>query len=129
MVQQAQVVRRSGFEGVYPFISESPYNWINFFKMDPVGNPFIAGAGVPPPELAGRPDPLERAGIALQRLCQRRRASSFIFVGALRNGLIAKGMIYSPAHGDTAFTVPLFDEFLRRTIPSWHTPYQKPQAH
>lgn len=24
-------------------------------------------------------------------------------------------MIYSPAHGDTAFTVPMFDEFLRRT--------------
>ncbi len=31
-----------------------------------------------------------------------------------RSGLIAKGMIYSPAHGDTAFTVPLFDEFLLR---------------
>jgi hypothetical protein len=26
-------------------------------------------------------------------------------------------MIYSPAHGMMAFTVPLFDEFLRRTIP------------
>ena len=31
--------------------------------------------------------------------------------------LIEKGMIYSPAHGDTAFTVPLFDEYLRRTMP------------
>ena len=27
-------------------------------------------------------------------------------------------MIYSPAHGDTAFTVPLFDGFMRRTMPS-----------
>jgi hypothetical protein len=35
----------------------------------------------------------------------------------VRNGLIAKGMIYSPAHGDTAFTVPLFDEFMRRIMP------------
>lgn len=26
-------------------------------------------------------------------------------------------MIYSPAHGDTAFTVPIFDEYLRRTMP------------
>jgi hypothetical protein len=34
-----------------------------------------------------------------------------------RNQLIAKGMIWSPAHGDTAFTVPLFDEFLRRSMP------------
>ncbi len=36
----------------------------------------------------------------------------------LRNGLIKKGMIYSPQHGDTAFTVPLFDAFMRRTIPA-----------
>jgi hypothetical protein len=34
-----------------------------------------------------------------------------------RNQLIAKGMIFSPSHGDTAFTVPLFDEFLRRVMP------------
>jgi hypothetical protein len=35
-------------------------------------------------------------------------------IGPLRSSLIRKGMIYSPAHGDNAFTVPLFDEFLRR---------------
>ncbi len=38
-------------------------------------------------------------------------------VAPRRSGLISKGMIYSPAHGDTAFTVPLFDEFLRRIMP------------
>jgi hypothetical protein len=38
----------------------------------------------------------------------------------LRDGLIARGMAYSPAHGDLAFTVPLFDEFLLRTLPDWH---------
>ena len=37
-------------------------------------------------------------------------------VAPRRSALIAKGMIYSPAHGDTAFTVPLFDSFLRRTL-------------
>jgi hypothetical protein len=26
-------------------------------------------------------------------------------------------MVYSPSHGDTAFTVPLFDQFMRRTMP------------
>ncbi|MFN8130527.1 MAG: AAA family ATPase [Solirubrobacteraceae bacterium] len=36
-------------------------------------------------------------------------------VAPRRSGLIKKGMIYSPAHGDTAFTVPMFDEFLRRS--------------
>lgn len=40
-------------------------------------------------------------------------------VAPLRGGLIRKGMIYSPAHGDTAFTVPLFDEFMHRTMPDW----------
>ena len=34
-----------------------------------------------------------------------------------RSQLIAKGMIWSPHHGDTAFTVPLFDEFMRRIMP------------
>jgi hypothetical protein len=29
-------------------------------------------------------------------------------------------MIYSPAHGDTAFTVPLFDQFLIRVMPDWN---------
>ena len=38
-------------------------------------------------------------------------------VGPMRSALIRKGMIYSRAHGDTAFTVPLFDEFLKRAVP------------
>lgn len=36
-------------------------------------------------------------------------------VAPRRSALIKKGMIYSPSHGDTAFTVPLFDDFLRRS--------------
>ncbi|GBR07217.1 ATP-binding protein [Acetobacter oeni] len=35
-------------------------------------------------------------------------------VAPLRNALIRKGMIYSPAHGDIAFTVPLFENYLHR---------------
>jgi hypothetical protein len=35
----------------------------------------------------------------------------------VRAKLIKKGMIYSPAHGDLAFTVPLFDEFMIRAMP------------
>ncbi len=44
-------------------------------------------------------------------------------LGPTRSQLIAKGMIWSPHHGDTAFTVPLFDEFMRRIIPGddWRT--------
>lgn len=38
-------------------------------------------------------------------------------LGPRRANLIRKGMIYSPAHGDMAFTVPLFDEFMLRAMP------------
>lgn len=38
-------------------------------------------------------------------------------LGPTRSQLIAKGMIWSPNHGDTAFTVPLFDEFMHRIMP------------
>jgi hypothetical protein len=38
-------------------------------------------------------------------------------VAPMRSALIKKGMIYSPQHGDTAFTVPLFDEFMLRAMP------------
>jgi hypothetical protein len=43
-----------------------------------------------------------------------REVSSF---GPIRSQLIAKGMVWSPNHGDTAFTVPLFDSFMKRIMP------------
>ena len=44
-------------------------------------------------------------------------------LGPVRQNLIAKGMIWSPGHGDTAFTVPLFDAFMKRIMPGsgWAT--------
>ncbi len=62
-------------------------------------------------ELGGGP---HRSGDIADMLCIGVRSAA-----PLRNGLIRKGMIYSPAHGDTAFTVPLFDEFLKRIIPKF----------
>ena len=44
----------------------------------------------------------------------KRRVTS---LSPMRNQLISKGMIWSPGHGDTAFTVPLFDEFMKRIMP------------
>ena len=38
-------------------------------------------------------------------------------VGSVRSRLIDKGMVWSPEAGLTAFTVPLFDEFMKRTTP------------
>ncbi|MFN5588811.1 MAG: ATP-binding protein [Holosporales bacterium] len=60
-------------------------------------------------ELGGDPqrsgDVAEKLGVSVNR------------VAPLRSALIKKGMIYSPAHGDTAFTVPMFEDFLKRVMP------------
>ena len=53
-----------------------------------------------------------RSGDVAQALC-----IAVTSAAPLRSGLIRKGMIYSPQHGDTAFTVPMFDDFLKRVIP------------
>lgn len=41
-------------------------------------------------------------------------------LGPVRASLIKKGMVFSPSHGDMAFTVPLFDEFMRRVMPDFN---------
>lgn len=46
-------------------------------------------------------------------------------LGPCRAKIISKGMIYSPAHGDIAFTVPMFDDFLRRNFPDRVAAVQK----
>lgn len=55
----------------------------------------------------------QRSGGVAERLGVRVQT-----IAPLRSSLIKKGMIYSPAHGDTAFTVPLFDQFMLRTMPN-----------
>ncbi len=82
--------------------------------MDPVLNPFAPGAGTPPPELAGRDELREMIRVAIERVRRGLPTKSILMVG-LRG--VGKGMIWSPSHGDTAFTVPLFDEFMRRIMP------------
>ena len=46
--------------------------------------------------------------------CYMARVSS---LAPTRSSLIVKGMVWSPNHGDTAFTVPMFDDFMKRIIP------------
>ncbi|HMO07364.1 MAG TPA: AAA family ATPase [Paracoccaceae bacterium] len=48
-------------------------------------------------------------------------------IAPVRRSLIDSGMIYSQRHGETAFTVPLFDQFLKRAIPvlERHTPKRR----
>jgi hypothetical protein len=54
--------------------------------MDPVRNPFVPGAGTPPPELAGRDAIIEEADIALQRVLARRPTQSHILLGLRSTG-------------------------------------------
>jgi hypothetical protein len=49
--------------------------------MDPRDNPYVPGAGTPPPELAGRHDVLQKAEIALTRIHRRKPSKSLIVVG------------------------------------------------
>jgi hypothetical protein len=53
-----------------------------------------------------------RSGDIAEKL--RREVQS---LGPVRSTLIGKGMIWSPTHGDTAFTVPFFDAFMKRIMP------------
>jgi hypothetical protein len=46
--------------------------------------------------------------------CLQAKVSS---LAPTRSSLIAKGMIWSPNHGDTAFTAPMFDAFMKRIVP------------
>lgn len=78
---------------------------VRFDRLTPSEKKYLRGMA----ELG--PGPHRSGDIAVQL---GRSVQSF---GPTRNNLILKGMIWSPTHGDTAFTVPLFDEFMKRIMP------------
>jgi AAA ATPase domain len=51
-------------------------------------------------------------------------------VATVRQQLINKGMVWSQRHGETAFTVPMFDQYMKRQIPELekHVPKRRPRA-
>lgn len=78
---------------------------VRFDRLTPAEKKYLRGMAElgPGPHRSG--DIADQLGRAVQ---------SF---GPIRSNLILKGMIWSPTHGDTAFTVPLFDEFMKRIMP------------
>ena len=78
---------------------------VRFDRLTPKEKQYLAAMARlgPGPHRSG--DIASELGVKVQSVAPRRSA------------LIAKGMIYSPTHGDTAFTVPLFDQFLQRQNP------------
>jgi predicted transcriptional regulator len=79
---------------------------VRFDRLTPVGKKYLRAMA----ELGPGP---HRSGDIAEVL--GRQVTS---LGPTRSQLIAKGMIWSPHQGDTAFTVPLFDEFTRRIMPN-----------
>ena len=51
-------------------------------------------------------------------------------VATVRQQLVNKGMVWSQRHGETAFTVPLFDSFMKRQMPilEKHVPARRPRS-
>jgi hypothetical protein len=78
---------------------------VRFDRLTPMGKRYLRAMS----ELGAGP---HRSGDIAEKLGRTVTA-----LAPLRNGLIGKGMIWSPNHGDTAFTVPLFDEFMKRIMP------------
>ena len=107
-IQRADVERAS--QSAVAALDESFFR-VRFDRLTPLEKRYLRAMA----ELGPGP---HRSGDIAEELGRRVTA-----LGPTRNQLIAKGMIWSPSHGDTAFTVPLFDEFMRRTIPGsdWRT--------
>lgn len=94
----------SAFAGTIAALDESFFR-VRFDRLTPSERRYLRAMA----ELG--PGPHRSGDIAAEL---ERGVSSF---GPTRSQLIVKGMIWSPNHGDTAFTVPLFDQFMRRIMP------------
>ena len=84
---------------------DSSFFRVRFDRLTPAERDYmraLAGLG---------PDPQRSSDVATTL---GRKANS---VAPIRDSLIKKGMVYAPEHGMIAFTVPLFDEFMRREMP------------
>lgn len=101
-------VRRSLVDGITPSVTrhlDENFFLVRFDRLTPSEKKYLRAMAAlgPGPHRSG--DVASQLGVKVESVAPRRSA------------LISKGMVYSPAHGDTAFTVPLFDEFLRRRMP------------
>jgi AAA ATPase domain len=77
---------------------------VRFDRLTPKEREYVIAMAALGPGPYRSSDVAERLGLTHQSL------------GPRRSTIIRKGMIYSPSHGDIAFTVPLFDEYLRRNF-------------
>lgn len=86
--------------------------------MDPVRNPFVPGAGTPPPELAGRRDILEQANLVLSRAEIGRHAKSFMLVGLRGVGKTVLLVRIEQMARERQFQVALVEATEDRSLPA-----------
>lgn len=98
-----EVIERASYE-VIAALDESFFR-VRFDRLTPSQKRYLRAMA----ELGPGP---HRSGDIAEKLDRKVTA-----LGPTRNQLIGKGMIWSPNHGDTAFTVPMFDAFMRRIMP------------
>ncbi len=100
-----RVIRQAG-QVVSQRLDENFFR-VRFDRLTPREKTFLRAMA----ELGAGPyrtgDVAERLGVKITTL------------GPVRASLIRKGMVYSPSHGELAFTVPLFDDFMRRAMPQF----------
>jgi hypothetical protein len=100
-----QVVRQAT-ETVIPRLDQNFFR-VRFDRLTPSERKFLRAMAKLGPDAHRTGDIAATLGVKVTSL------------GPVRAKLIKKGMIYSPAHGDMAFTVPLFDEFMVRAVPDF----------
>ena len=105
---EVQVVRQASNQAIANL--DQSFFRVRFDRLTPREKDYLRALA----ELGNKP---QRSGEIAQLLGMKSES-----VAPLRAGLIGKGMIYSPQHGDTAFTVPLFDEFMKRIMPVFPAP-------
>jgi hypothetical protein len=80
---------------------------VRFDQLTPMQKRYLRGMA----ELGAGPHPSGKIAAVLGK--------KVTALGNIREQLINDGLIYSPSHGETAFTVPLFDGFMKRMLRSW----------
>jgi hypothetical protein len=107
--ESSQITQDVIIESTATVISRLDQNFfrVRYDRLTPKERGFLRAMAYLGPEKRRTGDVAEALGVKITSL------------GPVRANLIKKGMIYSPAHGDLAFTVPLFYEFMMRAIPEF----------
>jgi hypothetical protein len=88
-----------------PWPNSTPASFACFDRLTPAEKRYLRAMA----ELGPGP---HRSGDIAEKLGKKVQS-----VGFIRNSLISKGMVFSAAHGDLQFTVPLFAGFMKRIMP------------